>query len=451
MSAARIPRATVWRYAIGSLGTGGFSTLPGLVLLYFMTDTLGIAALWAGLVIGAVKVWDILADPVIGALSDDDDARTGSRRRWLLAGAIALPVLFVVTFAVPVGLSPVAAAIWVGIAFFGAATAFSVFQVPYMALPASISHDYDERTRLLTARVIVLTIAILAFGGGGPALRSLGGDDHSGYLLMGIACAILLAIGGLVAVTSAPRHAPRAVERRSIAAIYRETYDVLAHGPSLRALVVPFFLQAVATGLMLAGGQYVATYLLRDEDAITFLFVALIAPAIIAAPGWQWLSGRTSKRFAFQLASIVFIVGGVLLVPALMTPDAWVYAPVALAGLGYAGMQSLPMAMLPDAMANDRRRTGVDRSGVIGGVWTAMETTGFAIGGIVMALLLSASGYVESVGGTDQPEQVLVAIAIAFSVVPAGIALVSLLPLRGYRLTRAVVDADVHPQQETSR
>ncbi|MFC7430814.1 MULTISPECIES: MFS transporter [unclassified Agrococcus] len=451
MAQDRIPRSTVWRYAIGSLGTGGFSTLPGLVLLYFMTDTLGVSALWAGLVIGAVKVWDIVADPVLGALSDDDDARTGSRRRWMLAGAIALPVLFVATFAVPASLAPAAAAVWVGVAFFGAATAFSVFQVPYMTLPAAISHDYDERTRLLTARVIVLTIAILAFGGGGPALRSLGGDDHSGYLLMGLVCAVLLAVGALVAVTSAPRRTPRLVERRSIASIYRETWDVLRHGPSLRALVVPFFLQAVATGLMLAGGQYVATYILLDEDAITFLFVALIAPAIVAAPGWQWLSARTSKRFAFQLSSIVFIVGGILLVPALLVPDAWVYAPVALAGLGYAGMQSLPMAMLPDAMSNDRRRSGVDRSGVIGGVWTAMETSGFAIGGIVMALVLAATGYVASRGGTDQPEGVLVGIAIAFSVLPAAIALLSLLPLRGYRLTRAVVDADVAPDQEVAR
>ncbi|QCR18862.1 MFS transporter [Agrococcus sp. SGAir0287] len=445
----RIPRSTVVRYSAGALGTGGFSTLPGLVLLYFMTDTLGIAALWAGLVIGIVRVWDVVADPVIGALSDDDDARTGSRRRWMLVGGIALPVLFVLMFAVPADLPPLVAVLWVGIAYFGAATAFSVFQVPYMALPASISHDYDERTRLLTARVIVLTIAILAFGGGGPALRGIVEDAHVGYLLMGVICAALLAVGCLVAVRSAPRHAPTAPPRRSIAAIYRETWDVLRHGPSLRALVVPFFLQALATGLMLAGGQYVATYILQDEDAITFLFVALIAPAILAAPGWQWLSARTSKRFAFQLASIVFIVGGVLLVPALLVPDALVYAPVALAGLGYAGMQSLPMAMLPDAMAHDRKRTGVDRSGVIGGVWTAMETTGFALGGLVMSIVLAATGYVASRGGAEQPESVVVGIAVAFSVIPALVVLVSLVPLRGYRLTRAVVDAEVAPRQET--
>ena len=42
------PGATVARYAIGSLGTGGFATLPGLVLVYYLTDTLGVAAIAAG-------------------------------------------------------------------------------------------------------------------------------------------------------------------------------------------------------------------------------------------------------------------------------------------------------------------------------------------------------------------------------------------------------------------
>lgn len=434
-------RATIWRYASGSLATGGFSTLPGLVLLYYMTDTLAVPALWGGIVIVVVKVWDVVADPVIGALSDVDDRRSGSRRRFLAIGAIALPVLFVVTFAVPSGISPVLACLWVTIAFLGAATAFSMFQVPYMTLPAALSGEYDERTRLLTARVVVLTIAILVFGGGGPALRSLGGTAHLGYLVMALVCAALLAIGCWIAIGSAPRHATSTGGERARDA-YRQAWDVLASGRSLRALIVPFFVQAAATGIMLAGAQYVATYLLESEDAITLLFVALIAPAVVAAPIWQWLSARSSKRFAFQLSSVVFVIACLALIPALWVPDGWVYVPVAVAGLGYAGMQSLPMAMLPDAMAHDLARTGKDRSGVIGGVWTAMETTGFAIGGVVLSLILALAGYVESVGGTEQSEGVHVAIGLSFSLVPALLVLVSLLPLRGYRLTRAVVGDD---------
>jgi glycoside/pentoside/hexuronide:cation symporter, GPH family len=40
-----LPRRTIASYAIGSIGTGGFGTLPGLVLLFFLTDTLGVPAI----------------------------------------------------------------------------------------------------------------------------------------------------------------------------------------------------------------------------------------------------------------------------------------------------------------------------------------------------------------------------------------------------------------------
>jgi Na+/melibiose symporter and related transporters len=91
----RAPRelrtATLVRYAVGSIGTGGFATLPGLVLVYFLTDTLGVAAIVAGLLVTVAKVWDVIIDPVIGARSDRSLARTGSRRRVMLWGAILLP------------------------------------------------------------------------------------------------------------------------------------------------------------------------------------------------------------------------------------------------------------------------------------------------------------------------------------------------------------------------
>lgn len=44
-----LTRRTVATYAIGSLGTGGFATLPGLVLVFYLTDTLRVAALAAGI------------------------------------------------------------------------------------------------------------------------------------------------------------------------------------------------------------------------------------------------------------------------------------------------------------------------------------------------------------------------------------------------------------------
>ena len=55
-----LTRSTVARYAVGSLGTGGFATLPGLVLVYYLTESLGVAAFVAGAVVTVAKVWDVI-------------------------------------------------------------------------------------------------------------------------------------------------------------------------------------------------------------------------------------------------------------------------------------------------------------------------------------------------------------------------------------------------------
>lgn len=471
-SSRGISRAVVSRYAIGSIGTGGFATLPGLVLTYYLTDNLGVTALLAGVIVTVSKVWDVVIDPVVGALTDRDLARHGTRRRLMVLGALTLPPLFALTFAAPPTLGPVVGAVWVLLAFMATATAFSLFQVPYIALPAELTDDYDARTRLLTWRVVALTVAILLFGAGGPILRSVTGDPTSGYLVMGAVAGLVIGVGMLIASSVAGEASRRRSAMAAAGTQAAETAELLADaagdppmrrvGPDastpaggvrdnfrsaaetlrrsqpFRALLTTFVLQALATGLMLAGAQYLATWVLRSEDAVTFLFAALIAPAVLAAPAWGRLARRIGKERAFAGASVLFAVAALSTAGALWAPGPWLYVSVSLAGVAYAGMQSLPMAMLPDVIAHDAARHGPGRAGAFGGVWTAGETTGFALGATALALVLAATGYIERTGAmlVWQPASATAGIVVSFSVVPAALVLASLLSLSRYRLRR---------------
>lgn len=446
----RLPASTVAMYAIGSLGTGGFATLPGLVLTYYLTDNLGVAAAVAGIVITVAKLWDVVIDPVIGALTDRQLARTGSRRGLMLTGAVGLPILFALTFAVPPAFGPTVGAIWVLVAFTATATAFSLFQVPYIALPAELTRGYDERTRLLTVRVIVLTVAILLFGAGGPILRGITGDPVSGYLVMGIVAGLVIGLGMFVATRVAPRGTPATGggERLDVRAHYAAGIRAIRRSQPFRVLLSTYVLQALATGLMLAGAQYVATYVMHSEDAITLLFVALIAPALLAAPVWQAVSRRIGKTRAFRLATLLFVIATLAITLALWAPGAWLYAPVGLAGIAYAGMQSLPMAMLPDVITHDEQAAGAGQAGSFSGVWTAGETIGFAFSASALALVLALTGYIPSVAGQDvtQPASAVTGIVLTFSVLPAVLAVLSLVTLARYRLTRDDVDGAQTPR-----
>ncbi|MCZ4300122.1 MFS transporter [Microbacterium oxydans] len=449
-ASVRLSPRTIVLYAIGSLGTGGYATLPGLVLTYFLTDNLGVAALAAGLIVTAAKIWDVLIDPLIGAASDRQLARTGSRRGFMVTGALALPLFFALTFAVPPSWGPVTGAISVLLAFLATATAFSLFQVPYVALPAELTGNYDERTRLLGWRVVVLTAAILLFGAGGPALRNAGSDPVLGYLLMGIASGLAIGIGMLIAARTADIAARRTAHTSGapiVSSTWRDQYmsgfRALGRSQPFRALLGTFVLQALATGTMLAGAQYVATWVLRSEDAVTFVFVALVGPALLATPAWTALARRTGKERAFAIASGLFTAAAATLVLAVWTPGAWIYASVAVAGIAYAGLQSLPMAMLPDVISHDERTSGPGQAGTFTGIWTAGETVGFALGATAVSLTLATTGYISTVAGAtvEQPAAAITGIVLSFSLLPAALMAASLLTLRRYRLRREDIDA----------
>lgn len=434
-------------YAIGSLGTGGYSTLPGLVLTYFLTDNLGVAALAAGIIVTTAKVWDVVIDPLIGAASDRQFARTGSRRGFMIVGALTLPIFFALTFAVPPSWGPVASAICVLLAFLGTATAFSLFQVPYVALPAELTRSYDERTRLLGWRVVVLTAAILLFGAGGPMLRRATGDPVTGYLLMGIVAGVVIGIGMLIAsrTADAAAAAPATViaEAPSLRTQYLSGFKALRRSIPFRALLGTFLLQALATGTMLAGAQYVATWVLRDEAAVEVLFIALVGPALIATPAWTAIANRIGKERSFVAASILYLIAAASITFAVWAPGPWIYASVAIAGVAYAGLQSLPMAMLPDVISHDERTTGPGQAGTFTGIWTAGETVGFALGATAVSLVLAATGYVSSVAGASvaQPAAAVTGIVLSFSILPAALMALSLIPLAKYSLRRDDIDA----------
>jgi Na+/melibiose symporter-like transporter len=354
-------------------------------------------------------------------------------------------VFFILTFAVPAGLSPIVSGAWVLIAFVLTATAFSLFQVPYIALPAELAQGYDERTRLVSARVVVLAFAILLFGAGAPEIRDAFADEYTGYLVMAIVAGVVIGLGMLVSSFVAPRVAPTAAPRVSILEHYRAGFDALRRSRSFRTLLLAFLLQGLATGIMLAGAQYVATWVLGTGVAL--LFASLIAPALVFAPVWAVVSRRIGKERSFVIASVLYGLAALSLVLLVWWPGAWLYGPVALAGAAYAGMQALPLSMLPDVISHDARTHGEGRAGIFGGVWTAGETTGMALGATALAIVLAFTGYLESVGGETvvQPDSAIAGIVWSFSVVPAVIIGLSLVAFARYPLRRSDIDGTVAP------
>lgn len=430
---ASLPTTVRAGYGLGSVATGAFGTVPGLLLLPYLTDTVGVTAALAGVIVFAPKAWDVVLNPIAGRISDRTVDPRGPRRPYLLRGGLTLSVFFALLFAAPATGSVALEALWVLVVFLACATAYAFFQVPFVAMPAEITGSYGERTRLMTWRVALLALTILLTGASAPAVRdAVGGRD--GYRLMGLLVAGVIAAGAWGAYRGT-RAAPVGAVQAGTGSL-RDQLRIVAAAPDFRALLTTFVVQALAVGAMLAGVDYVARVVLAREGAATLLFVCFVGPALVLTPIWERVGRRVGKRTGYLASSLVLAAGAAGLATMQVVPVGVVYAATALVGVGYAGAQVFPLAMLPDAAAADAARTGQNRAGVYTGVWTAGETLGLALGPGLFALVLAWGGYVSSRGDQDvvQPGSAVDAITVGFSLVPAMLVLASLWWLRRYRL-----------------
>ncbi|MEU0151976.1 MFS transporter [Micromonospora fulviviridis] len=311
--AAALPRGPLAGFAAGSLGMGVWVTVPGLLLLYFLTDVLAVAPWLAGLTLLLPKIADVLLHPWIGHRCDVEQARRGHRRRLLLAGC-ALPLAFAALFAVPSGLSGASAAAWVALFFVAGNLLFAAYQVPYLATPADLRIGYHERTRLMAFRMVVLTLGILVSGLLAPLLA--GGDDatRAGYLRM----AALLAVGMLGAMAVGVAGIDRLRRSAAVPAPPHRaggwsTLVASLRDRQFRWLVGAYLAMSTTTHLVLAGVPYYAEYELGRPKLTTVLVAAFVAPALLVTPAWLALSRRVGKQRALLAAQLAFAVGALVL------------------------------------------------------------------------------------------------------------------------------------------
>ncbi|MEV8511087.1 MFS transporter [Dactylosporangium sp. NPDC051484] len=425
-------------YALGSLVTGAFGTVPGLLLLPYLTDTLGVAAGIAGLLVLAPKAWDVLINPVAGRISDRTRSRWGARRPFLLGGGLAVAVLFAAIFA-----APVRSGVYVAVVFLATATAFAFYQVPYVAMPAEMTDDYAERTRLMTWRVALLAVAILVSGALAPMVTKQFGGGVPGYRAMGVFVAILILVGTAGSFFGT-RGAPTGRVLESESSLGRQLRTARDNRAFTRLLIC-FIVQAAGIATMLAGVSYFATQILRDPDTgATALFACFVGPALLVMPVWSRVGARIGKLRAYVLASLLFAAAAALIALAPFLPAVATYVITGLVGCGYAGQQVFGLSMLPDCIAYDAARTGRRQAGVFTGLWTAGETFGLALGPGIFALILAAFGYVSSDSGTAaaQTDTARLGVLLGFTVVPAVVMALALFTLRGYDLDEARLRRD---------
>ncbi|WP_188191619.1 MFS transporter [Nonomuraea sp. SYSU D8015] len=437
VSTPTVPRSVRLGYGVGSFCTATVNAVPGLLLLYYMTNFLAVPAWLAGVVVTAPKVWDLAINPLVGRWSDRTVSRWGPRRPWLLAGACTLPVAFFLVFAGP-PVTGVAAAGYVGVCYLATATAYALFEVPYKAMPGEMTHDYHERTSLLQWRMVFIGVATAISGILAPAIATGEGENGtlSSYRTMAVTIAIVLfaaMIGAFFGTARAPMTGAPEADRGT----WREQFAAIKGNSAFLWLTVLACTQMLAVSMMLAAAPYFATYTLGSPKATQTLFAALVGPILLTMPLWVRLAKRFDKRGAMILAAVLYAGGAAAAIATPLFGAVWAHVTITLVGVGFSGLQLLQFSMLADVIATDAAKTGKRRAGVLTGLWTAIESAVSSSGALIFGVILSIGGFIESEPSrpVQQPDSAVTAVLIGTTAVPTLIILASVLMTLKYRLT----------------
>lgn len=330
------------------------------------------------------RIWDVSADPLVGALSDRTRSRFGRRRPWIAAGGLLFGLSSALLFFPPAALVTPA---YLGAALFFFYLGWSMIEIPASAWAGELSRHYHGRTRVVSYQALLRAIGLLAVlvlptildqvepGNGTLKLQLVGG-----FIIATLIPSLALT---LFSVPEPPVPATPPVRQsfwRATSVIFSDRLllrvlasdAVVTAGQSIRASLIVFFavwymgLPAWASGL----------YLLQ------FIF------GVAAAPIWLRIGTRIGKRQAAisgEIAQAAINIGLLFVFPGGL--------PLLLAltiaqGLTQGSGNLMLRAMVADVADAHRLRTGHDRTGLFFSVFALSAKLGPAIGiGIALPLI----------------------------------------------------------------
>jgi sugar (glycoside-pentoside-hexuronide) transporter len=407
-------------------GEGAYSLIWAIFyifFLYFLTDVVLINPATAGLILGICTLWDAITDPVAGIISDKIKTRWGRRRPFMLVSALPFAVNAWLLFT-DFGLSPawtIAYFLFSTMLFF---TISDYMIVPYGALGAEMTQDYDERMKLVSFRM-GWSYFVTILGSALPLIlvkyfAGMLGSEKMGWSVMVALFAFLSIFPILLTwrVTRGyelyPKQTIQIKPREIVEAIFKNRPFLFTMGLSALGIA------AVGVGTSIS--IYFMTYYMgfgEDKSSITFLIASVCA--LIWIPIINYCSSKWGKRTTYILFGILWaIVSGVgVMLVGPKNEIMWYLLNMVLC-VGGACVYMIAWSMVPDCTEVDEFKTGLRREGLYYGIATFIQKASTSIALGLVGVILGWGGYVANVpqtGSAILTIRLLLAVGVASLVI----------------------------------
>lgn len=201
-----------WIFGVSGIGKDMMFAMSTIMSIY-LTNYVGMSALFVGLMFMVVRVWDAINDPIMGAIVDNTNSKWGKFRPWILSGTILNAVILVFIFVNP-GLKADGVGMMVYITIFYTlwGMSYTLMDIPFWSMIPALTEDQKEResissiTRFFTSIgyfVISAPYLVIAAFLGGKLLDPEQASNlqmRHGFLYMAIGVSLIFLISQVVMV-----------------------------------------------------------------------------------------------------------------------------------------------------------------------------------------------------------------------------------------------------------
>jgi GPH family glycoside/pentoside/hexuronide:cation symporter len=329
------------------------------------------------------RLWDAIADPFMGSLSDRTRSRHGRRKPWIAAGGVVFGLSSIFLFFPPFGVTPLS----LGIVLFFFYLGWTAVQIPFQAWSGEVSGDYHQRTRIATYQTVVTSSALLLtliLPTIADQLRP--GDGHlqlslmGGLVLLSIVPALVLTLTALKEPPLPPLPTARLSLKESVRAITGE--------PLLLRVLASDFAVTLAQNIRAALIVFFVTFYMGRPEWAGGLFLFQFVFGVFAGPIWLKIGRRYGKHRTAVAGELVQVVINLSLL--LVTPDTFglLLALTLAQGLAQGSGNLMLRAIVADVADKHRLDSGEDRTGLYYSVFSLAGKTATAVAvGIALPLV----------------------------------------------------------------
>ena len=387
---------------------GGMMLISATVATYFsifMTDTFGIPAAAASVIMFIATLWDAINDPMMGMIADRTHNRFGRYRSYYLWVPAVLTFAAFMVFLAPKGLSTPQKVAYIAVFYIIYGMAYTALTMPTVAaVPANTKND-KERNTVVTLACGVMSLAFCFVSTFTTKLTAITNGSYSPWILLYGAITIVTFL--ILFKTSKEKYL-MPVEKRSVK---DDLKRIFKHKEILPVILV-WCLSSLGYGLMFGSSVYYITYYIERPDLIgTYMGVISVGGLIssFVIPPIALKIFKTGYR-AFQWTQAFTAIAYVILFffgknTSILFPVSFIATLFATASTAFVGI------LINDTIDYIQLKEGVSLNGTIAAIKGFAEKCGSTLNSSGVLAMLAVTGYVAGeIGG--QPESALMGIRI---------------------------------------